>query len=373
VSTIPDRIPPLDLLPELEELWTPLSEAALRVLRSGNYVLGPEVEAFEREAAEYLGVRHAVGLNSGTDALLIGLRCIGVEAGDEVITTPFSFFATAEAISMVGAVPVFADIESSSLNIDPAAVEEAVTDRTVAVLPVHLFGRPADMDAIGQISHRHGLQVLEDCAQSIGARLGDSATGSIGQAGAFSFYPTKNLGGVGDGGLLTTNDDRIFELARMLRNHGERSRYNNEMLGYNSRLDALQAALLRVKLGRLESANQGRRRAAEFYGALVEGINGVSAPDVTEGHVFHQYTVRVHDGLRDAVRAALDASGIGTMVYYPIPIHRLPVYAACYAGVRLPVAEAAAGEVLSLPIWPEIEESTQRRVIDALSRALDSD
>jgi dTDP-4-amino-4,6-dideoxygalactose transaminase len=224
VPPTPDRVPPLDLLPELEELWTPLSEAALRVLRSGQYVLGPEVEAFEREAAEYLGVRHAVGLNSGTDALLIGLRCIGVEAGDEVITTPFSFFATAEAISMVGAVPVFADIESSSFNIDPAAVEEAVTDRTVAVLPVHLFGRPADMDAIGQISHRHGLQVLEDCAQSIGARLGDSATGSIGQAGAFSFYPTKNLGGVGDGGLLTTNDDRIFELARMLRNHGERSR-----------------------------------------------------------------------------------------------------------------------------------------------------
>lgn len=372
MSSTSERVPPLDLRPELERLWEPLSEAALRVLRSGQYVLGPEVETFEREAADYLGVRHAVGLNSGTDALIIGLRGLGVEAGDEVITTPFSFFATAEAISLVGAVPVFADIEKSSFNIDPLAVEAAVTDRTRALLPVHLFGRPADMDAIGQISRRHGLEVLEDCAQSIGARYGDAATGSLGKAGAFSFYPTKNLGGIGDGGLLTTNDDRINEIARMLRNHGERSRYNNEMLGYNSRLDAMQAALLRVKLGRLDSANDGRRRAAEFYGRLLEGIEGVSAPQVTDGHVFHQYTVRIHDGRRDAVRADMDASGIGTMVYYPIPIHRLPVYAECYEAVQLPVAEAAASEVLSLPIWPGIEESTQQRVIDALSRALRS-
>lgn len=367
-----DRVPPLDLTPELEDLWEPLSAAALRVLRSGHYVLGPEVEAFEREAAEFLGVRHAIGLNSGTDALIIGLRCIGVEAGDEVITTPFSFFATAEAISMVGAVPVFADIEASSFNIDPRAVEAAVTDRTRVLLPVHLFGRPADMAAIGQISQRHGLDVLEDCAQAIGSRIEGCATGSIGRAGAFSFYPTKNLGGVGDGGLLTTNDDRILEMARMLRNHGDRSRYNNEMLGYNSRLDAMQAALLRVKLGRLDAANQGRRRAAEVYGRLLQNLDGVSAPLVTDGHVFHQYTVRIQNGRRDAVRAQMDASGVGTMVYYPIPIHRLPVYAGCFDGVHLPAAEAAAGEVLSLPIWPEIEESTQERVIESLTRALRS-
>ena len=228
------------------------------------------------------------------------------------------------------------------------------------------------MDSIGRIARSRGLQVLEDCAQSIGARIGSSMTGSLGRAGAFSFYPTKNLGGVGDGGLLTTDDDGIADLARMLRTHGERSRYNNELLGYNSRLDAMQAALLRVKLGRLDAANEGRRRAAEFYGRLLEGLEGVRAPQVSEGHVFHQYTIRVHHGRRDAVRAGLDASGIGTMVYYPIPIHRLPVYAACYDTVHLPVAEAAAGEVLSLPIWPGIPESTQRRVVDALARVLPS-
>jgi dTDP-4-amino-4,6-dideoxygalactose transaminase len=370
VPTRPDRIPPLDLRPELDELWQPLSEAALRVLRSGQFVLGPEVEAFEQEAAAYIGVEHAVGLNSGTDALVIGLRGIGVRPGQEVITTPFSFFATAEAISMVGATPVFVDIEPESFNIDPEAVEAAITERTGAILPVHLFGRPADMGAILRVQRRHGLPVLEDCAQSIGARIYGGRTGSLGAAGAFSFYPTKNLGGAGDGGLLTTNDQEIADTARMLRTHGERSRYNNEMLGYNSRLDALQAALLRVKLGRLERANEGRRRAAESYGRLLSGVEGVTTPEPVPGHVFHQYTVRIHGGRRDAVRASLDAAGIGTMVYYPIPIHRLPVYAECYERIELPLVERAAQEVLSLPIWPEIEEATQRRVVEQLAMSL---
>jgi dTDP-4-amino-4,6-dideoxygalactose transaminase len=375
-------VPVLDLAPELEALWGELSSEALRVLRSGRFVLGPDVEAFEREAAEYLGVKHAVGLNSGTDALFIGLRALGVGPGDEVVTTPFTFFATPEAISLIGATPVFADIEADSFNLDPASLEVAVTGRTRAVIPVHLFGRPVDWEALSDVASRHGLRVLEDCAQSIGATAAggnDGAatsprrTGALGDAGAFSFYPTKNLGGFGDGGLLTIDDDGVAETARMLRTHGERSRYRNEMIGYNSRLDALQAALLRVKLRRLDAFNSARRAAARRYGELLAdlGAAGVlTTPAVTEGHVFHQYTVRIQGGRRDEVRERLDEAGIGTMVYYPIPCHRLPVYAEAYADVSLPVAEAAADEVLSLPIWPAIEPATQERVAAALADAL---
>jgi dTDP-4-amino-4,6-dideoxygalactose transaminase len=370
------RVPVLDLGPELDELWGELSSEALRVLRSGRFVLGPDVEAFEREAAEYLGVKHAVGLNSGTDALFIGLRALGVEPGDEVVTTPFTFFATPEAISLIGATPVFADIEAGSFNLDPASFEAAVTERTRAVIPVHLFGRPVDWGSIAEIASRHDLRVLEDCAQSIGATMADGGgarTGALGNAGAFSFYPTKNLGGFGDGGLLTSDDGAVAETARMLRTHGERRRYHNEMIGYNSRLDALQAALLRVKLRRLDEFNAARRGAAQRYAELLadlEAAGALTTPAVTDGHVFHQYTVRVHGGRRDEVRQRLDDAGIGTMVYYPIPCHRLPIYADSYADVGLPVAEAAADEVLSLPIWPAIEAATQERVATALADAL---
>ena len=365
-----DRIPPLDLAPEIDALWEELSAAALRVLRSGQYVLGPEVEAFEREAAERLDVRHAVGLNSGTDALVIGLRALGIGPGDEVVTTPFSYFATAEAVTLVGAIPVFADIDAESFNLDPAAVAEAVTDRTRALIPVHLFGRPAEMEELAGLARRRGLAVLEDCAQSFGAATGGRATGAIGDAGAFSFYPTKNLGAAGDGGLLTTDDDGVAEAARMLRTHGERTRYANEKIGYNSRLDALQAALLRVKLARIDEANEGRRRAAARYGMLLADVPGVETPEVTDGHVFHQYTVRVRGSRRDAVRARMDEAGVATMVYYPVPIHRLPVYREAYREVSLPTAEAAAGEVLSLPIWPEIGSGAQERVAEALAAAV---
>ncbi len=365
-----DRIPPLDLTPELDALWHPLREAALRVLRSGQYVLGPEVEAFEREAAGFLGVQHAIGLNSGTDALVIGLRAIGVRPGDEVVTSPFSFFATAEAISLIGATPVFADIEEDGFNIDPDRVESAITRHTRAVLPVHLFGRPAELDRIKQLAADRGLRVLEDCAQSFGARLDGKATGSLADAGAFSFYPTKNLGGVGDGGLLTTDDDEVAETARMLRNHGERTRYHNEMLGYNSRLDAMQAALLRVKLEHIDPANDGRRKAALRYQEMLADLPGLSTPQVTPGHVFHQYTIRIAGGRRDLVRQKLDEAGIGTMVYYPIPIHRLPVYADAYGDLELPIAEAAAEQVLSIPIWPAIDIETQERVAAALRAAI---
>jgi len=370
VTELLDRIPVLDLSPEHEALWNEIRDEALRVLRSGRFILGPDVEDFERAAADYLGVKHAIGLNSGTDALVIGLRALGVQPGDEVITTAFTFFATAEAISLLGATPVFVDIDEESFNIDPGRIESAINERTRVIIPVHLFGRPADWERIAMVAGRRGIPILEDCAQSIGAGVGGRMTGSLGDAGAFSFYPTKNLGAFGDGGLLVTGDDRVAEETRMLRTHGERSRYHNEMLGYNSRLDALQAALLHVKLRHLDEFNAGRRRAAVMYDRLLAGVDGVTAPRVTDGHVFHQYTVRVHGGRRDEVRARMDEAGVGTMVYYPIPCHRLPVYADEYADVYLPVTELVAGEVLSLPIWPSIDEAVQTRVVGALREAL---
>jgi dTDP-4-amino-4,6-dideoxygalactose transaminase len=367
-------IPVLDLGPEIEAVWDEVSEVARRVLRSGYFVGGPEVAGFEAEAAAYLGVEHAVSLNSGTDALVIGLRALGIESGDEVVTSPFTFFASPESIGIVGATEVFADVDPDSFNIDPQHVEDAISGRTRALMPVHLFGRPADMDAISDIASRHGLAVIEDCAQSFGARFGPGSryasrqTGAAGDVGAFSFYPTKNLGGFGDGGLLVTGDARVADRARRLRDHGSARRYENETLGYNSRLDALQAALLRVKLPRLDASNEGRRAAAIRYNELFEDMERVVVPEVVPGHVFHQYTIRVLDGRREAVRAALADASIGSMVYYPIPCHRLPVYAD--RGISMPVAERLAAEVLSLPIWPAIATAAQERVRDVIAKEL---
>ncbi|WP_243089950.1 DegT/DnrJ/EryC1/StrS family aminotransferase [Thermus neutrinimicus] len=359
-----NRIPILDLTPEVEALWDDLMAAITRVLRSGQFILGPEVEAFEREVAEYLGVKHAIGLNSGTDALVIGLRALGVGPGDEVITTPFTFFATAEAISLVGATPVFVDIDPKTFNINPDLIPAAITPRTKAILPVHLYGRPAEMDAILAIAEEHGLKVLEDCAQAFGATYRGKKVGTLGHAGAFSFFPSKNLGAYGDGGLLVTDDDGVAELARMLRAHGSRRKYFNEMVGYNSRLDALQAAILRVKLPHVDRWNEKRRQVARRYNQLLSGIPDLVLPEVSEGHVFHQYTVRILGGKRDMVQQALAEAVIGTMVYYPIPLHRLPVYG--YPEGALPLAERAAGEVLSLPMGPFLEGGAQEKVVGPL-------
>lgn len=365
-----ESIPLLDLEPELERHAEEFREAMERVMRTGQFILGPEVEGFEEEAAEYLGTEHAVGVNSGTDALVIALRALGVGEGDEVITTPFTFFATAESIGMVGADPVFVEIEPESFNLDPGQIEGAVTERTKAILPVHLFGRPAEMDEILQVADRHDLVVLEDCAQSFGARYGGRQTGSLGDAGAYSFFPSKNLGGFGDGGLIATDDDEVAEMARMLRAHGGEDKYHNEVLGYNSRLDALQAAVLRIKLNYVDQQNRGRRQAARRYGDLLADLAGVTAPEVTEGHVFHQYTIRVTDGRRDELRAALDDRGVSTAVYYPVPCHRLPVYE--NRGFRrLPRTERAADEVVSLPIWPEINAVTQEAVAAGIREVLE--
>lgn len=363
-------IPMLDLAPELDDLWDELNEAIQGVLRSGQFIMGPNVKALEREVAAYLGVRRAVAVNSGTDALVIALRAMGVGPGDEVITTPFTFFATAEAVSILGAVPVFVDIEPDTMNLDVAAAEAAVTPRTRAVIPVHLFGHAVDMDAVESLADAHGLRVLEDCAQSFGTKFRGRTVGAFGHASAFSFFPTKNLGAYGDGGLIATDDDELADTCAMLRVHGSRKKYYNEEIGYNSRLDELQAAILRVKLPGIDRANDGRRAAAARYDALLGGVPGVTVPTVREytHHVYHQYTIGISGGRRDDVHQALADAGVATMIYYPVPVHRLPVYGEP-AGA-MPNAEAASGEVLSLPIWPQIEAETQQAVARVIAETL---
>ncbi len=363
-----DRVPVLDLSPEIDAQWPELMEAVERVLKSRQFIGGPEVVAFEEEAADYLGVSHAVGVNSGTDALVIGLRALGVGPEDEVITSAFTFFACPESIGNVGASPVFADIDPGTLNLDLDRVREAITPRTRAIMPVHLFGRPVDMDELSAIATENGLKVIEDCAQSFGARFGGRQTGSLGDAGAFSFFPSKNLGAFGDAGLIVTDDAKVAESARKLRAHGGKHKYHNEMLGYNSRLDALQAALLRVKLPLIDERNLGRRRVAERYAELLGDIESLAVPETIPGHVFHQYTIRVSGGQRDDVKQGLEEEGIGSMVYYPVPCHRLPVYS--HLDLRLPSAELAASEVLSLPIWPTMPEEVQERVAAVVRRVL---
>ena len=344
------EIPIYDPRPEIEALRPEIEAAIRRVLDSGRFILGPEVEAFEEEVAEYLGVRHAVGLNSGTDALVIGLRALGVGPGDEVITTPFTFFATAEAISLVGAKPVFVDIDPRTFNIDPKLIPAALSERTRAIVPVHLYGQAADMDPILAIAKEHGLKVLEDTAQAFGGEYKGQKLGTIGDAGAFSFFPTKNLGGIGDGGLIATNDDGVAEMARMLRAHGAKKKYHNEVLGYNSRLDAIQAAILRVKLLHIDEWNEARRRLAGTYNELFRDVAGVVTPYEAPyaKHVYHQYTVCILDDKRDLVQQRLGDAGIGTMVYYPVPVHRLPIFS--HFKKRMPQSEKAAGQVLSLPM-----------------------
>ncbi len=381
------KIPVLDLKPQYEALKEEIQSAINRVLESGQFIMGPDVKLFEQEVAEYLGVKHAIGVNSGTDALVIGLRAAGIGEGDEVITTPFSFFATAESISNVGAKPVFADIDPNSFNIAPEAIKAKITPRTKGIMPVHLYGCPAAMGQIMDIAQEHGLKVVEDCAQSFGARYygncpscGDRCqektrqaikgkhTGSIGDVGAYSFFPSKNLGAYGDGGMVATNDDQVAEVARMLRVHGAKKKYHNEVLGYNSRLDTLQAAILRVKLPYLEQWNEGRRKVAKTYNELLANVEGIITPELADGHVFHQYTIRVLDGKRDKVKEYLAEQGIGSMVYYPVPQDQLPVYKGQYS--KMPVSDLLRTEVLSLPIWPELERCNIDLMIKVLKTLL---
>ncbi|MEX0686761.1 MAG: DegT/DnrJ/EryC1/StrS family aminotransferase [Balneolales bacterium] len=361
-------IPILNLNPEIEQLRPEINKAIARVIDTTQFIMGPEVKSFEREVADYLGVKYALGVNSGTDALVIALRTLDIGPGDEVITTPFSFFATAESIGIVGAKPVFVDIDAASFNINIDLIEDAITSKTKAIMPVHLYGRPCNMDAIMDIAKRHDLKVIEDCAQSFGARYNESHTGTIGQVGAYSFFPSKNLGAFGDGGLIATNDEGIAEMADKLRKHGAVKKYHNEILGYNSRLDSIQAAVLRVKLPYIDSWNEGRIKAAHHYNRYFDGIEGIKAPEIVEGHIFHQYTVCFEAKKRDKIQAFLKNNGIGTMIYYPIPQDQLPIYAGQYE--EMPVSLQLGNEVLSLPIGPSISEHDLKTVAEAVIKAI---
>ena len=374
----------LDLRGEISDLWTDISEAVQRVLRSGQYILGPEVAAFEEEVARYLGVTHAVTVNSGTDALVIGLRAAGVGPGDEVITTAFTFFATTEAIVLAGATPVFVDIGRPGFNIDVGAIEEAISSRTKAILPVHIFGDPVAMAPLLAVANRRGLVVLEDCAQAFGASYGHDAddtgskslagarVGTAGHVAAFSFYPTKNLGAYGDGGLVVTNDAAIAASARELRNHASdpEHRYVHLGIGYNSRLDEIQAAILRVKLPHVDGWNGIRRELAHRYDDFLAEVERVNTPMRTPGHVYHQYTVRVPPEARSRVRARLSEAGIASSVFYA-PAREAWPDGLGRAATPLSQSEAAAAEVISLPLHPRLTTSQQERVVLAIRQALE--
>lgn len=359
------NIPMVDLKAEYALLEDELKPAVLTALASAHYIGGPNVRAFEQEVAAYCGVRHAISCASGTDALLLALRACGVGPGDEVITTPFTFVATASTISMCGARPVFVDIDPLTYNLDPSRIEAAITPRTRAVVPVHLYGQPADLDAIAALCRHYGLKLIEDAAQSFGAEYGGRKSGAYGDLGCFSFYPSKNLGAFGDGGMVITDDDTLAERVRMLANHGSRVRYHHDMLGYNSRLDEIQAAILRVKLKRVDAFNQARRRIAHAYNARLAGC-GVTTPyeDGKGLHVYHQYTLQSDQ--RDRLQAALTESGIASAIYYPIPLHRQTLYAESCRDLSLPVAEAMSRRVLSLPISPLLTDAQLDRVCEVV-------
>lgn len=366
-----NRIPILDLSDDIAEHWDEYSAAIATVMKSGQFIGGPNVLGFETEAAAYLGVTECVACNSGTDALILALRALGIGPGDEVITTPFTFFATAEAISLVGARPVFCDVDLDTMNVDVTALGQLVTDQTKAIMPVHLFGLPVMMQPIIDLARERGLKIIEDVAQAMGASYDGRKVGSVGDVGGFSFFPSKNLGAFGDGGMLSTNNVEVAAQARKLRNHGSVKRYQNETLGYNSRLDELQAAILRIKLRHLDDANSARFVVAQRYSELLAAVEGVIAPVLRLAQatsVVHQYTVRITDGRRDHVAEVLDQRGISTMVYYPTPVHRLPVYD-LDAG-SFPQAERLASEVLSLPIWPTLSADVQAEIVGAVTDAL---
>ena len=364
-------VPLLDLKAQYAAIREELRAAIDRVADSQHFILGPEVEALEREVAAYSQCEFGIGVSSGTDALLVALMAIGLKPGDEVITTPYTFFATSGAVARLGGKSVFVDIDPLTYNIDPSALEAAVTDQTRAIIPVHLYGQMADMTPLMEVANRHGLYVIEDAAQAIGSEQEGRRAGSIGHFGCFSFFPSKNLGGAGDGGMVTTNDANLAEQLKLLHIHGSRERYVYEMVGMNSRLDALQAAILRVKLRHLAVWNAARRRNAERYGKLFGEFrlgDAVSLPHEPPQftHVYNQFTIRVKN--RDALRQKLLAHSIPTEVYYPIPLHVQKAFQ--YLGHKagdFPVSESTSREVLSLPIYPELTVERQRAVVAAIA------
>jgi dTDP-4-amino-4,6-dideoxygalactose transaminase len=372
----PEEVPLLDLHAQYQPLRAEVLAAIARVCDSQRFIMGPEVEALERELARALGVDHAITVSSGTDAILAVLMALGVGPGDEVITSTYSFFATAGCVARVGATPVFVDIDPATYNLLPSAVDAAITPRTRAIVPVHLYGLCADMDPILASAARAGIAVVEDACQAIGARYKGRQAGTMGTAGCFSFFPSKNLGAFGDGGLVTTGDAALAGELRLLRNHGAEPKYFHKRIGGNFRLDAIQAAVLRVKLPHLPAWTEHRRANALRYAGLFARADlgarvtlPVEPPD--SHHVFNQYVVRVPE--RDRVRRRLAEQGIGTEIYYPVPFHLQECFASLgYGAGRFPEAEAAAGSSLALPIYSELTAAQQETVVSALGAALAS-
>lgn len=363
------KIPLLDFQAEYAELRDEILAALDRVCRKSAFILGEEVEAFEREFADFSGTKHCIALANGTAALHLGLLALGVQEGDEVITSPNTFLATAEAITYCGARPVFVDIDPATANLDSKLLEHAITRRTRAIIPIHLYGRPADMDAINQIAARHGLRVLEDAAQAHGARYRGRRVGSLGHAAAFSFYPTKNLGAYGEAGALTTNDDQVAQFARAARTHGQTARYEHEFVGYNYRMDGFQGAVLRVKLRKLFGWTVRRREvAAEYRRALASARVEIPVDDSRDECVYHQFVIYVNN--RAAVASELSARGIDTAVHYPRPLHLQPAYSSLgYPPGTFPHSERACERVLSIPVHPYLSGAQVSEVIETV-RAL---
>ena len=390
------KVPILNLTRQYETLREEIEKAVCGQMASGMYIGGAAVENFEKKFAGYIGVKHAIAVNSGTDALVIAMKAMGIGAGDEVITTPFTFFATAETIAMTGATPVFCDVEENTYNIDPAKIEAKITPKTKAILPVHIFGQPAEMAAIQAIADRHGLKVIEDACQAVGAAIGGKKVGSIGDAACFSFFPTKNLGGFGDGGMITTDSDELNVICRAYREHGGAQngakaralltgveddlaggksgdalynpyKYYNYLIAYNSRLDAIQARVLDIKLDYLEGFNARRTEIAGKYNAAFQGLPGIEIPVIREGvkTVWHQYAFRC--GNKDGMGEHLAALGIGSAAFYPVPLHLQKAFVGLgYKEGDLPVAEKITRQTVCLPIFPELSEEEILAVIQGV-------
>ncbi|GAB6140357.1 DegT/DnrJ/EryC1/StrS family aminotransferase [Methylosoma difficile] len=362
-------IPMVNLKAQYAEIKDEVEQGLAQTIENCSFILGPNVQAFEQECAAYLGVKHAFGVASGTDALHLALIAEGIGAGDEVITTPFTFIATAEAIKYVGAVPVFVDIDPRSFNISPEAIVKAITPKTKAVMPVHLFGQPADMDSIAALCKEHNLKLIEDCCQSFGASVNGKQTGSIGHSAGFSFFPSKNLGAFGDGGLVVTDSDETAAMLKQLRNHGSNIRYYHDIIGYNSRLDEMQAVILRAKLKRIHQYNEGRRRVAHWYSELMADLP-IATPfeDGLGVHVYHQYTLLSER--RDDIMQALQAKQIACAVYYPVPLHQQNAFKEECAGLTLPATESVASQCFSLPICPFLKEESVKEIVAVIAQVV---
>jgi dTDP-4-amino-4,6-dideoxygalactose transaminase len=362
-------IPMLDLKAQYLPIKEEIKSALKDIIESGRFILGENVESFENEMAVYHNVSNAVGLASGTDALHLSLNALGIKEGDEVITTPFTFIATAEAIVYDGAKPVFVDIDRQTMNIDVSKIEEKINSKTKAIIVVHLFGLPADMSPIMELAEKYNLKIIEDCAQAIGAKYKGTAVGSIGDCGCYSFYPSKNLGAYGDGGMMVSNSSEIYKKVKLLRNHGTVGPYEHGFIGFNSRLDEIHAAILRIKLRHLDQYNQNRRNIAALYSSILSNTIQCPAEMEDRSHVYHQYTVRTP--LRDDVQKALKDKAISSVVYYPLPLHLQQAFK--YLGYKagdFPESETASREVLSLPIYPELELERAEYIANSILEAV---